>query len=123
MNQDSLVTTYTQGSGVDKTGAGTGSQQDFLDENGQGKQHFLLQFHKTVIGHLAWKQVFQMFTDIFLVVMLEAAEATGVEQDKNNHNLASLMRLGLLRRFCFLSSTINFFCCKVNSLQKSSAIQ
>jgi len=36
MNQDSLVTTYTQGSGVDETDTGTGSQQDFFDEDGQG---------------------------------------------------------------------------------------
>lgn len=32
MNQDSLVTTYTQGSGVDKTDTCTGSQQDLLNE-------------------------------------------------------------------------------------------
>ena len=42
MNQNPLVTTDTQRSGVYKTDAGTGPQQDFLDENGQGKQYFLL---------------------------------------------------------------------------------
>ena len=92
MNQDSLVTTYTQGSGVDKTDAGTGSQQDFFDENGQWKQHFLLQFYETVIGHQTWKQMFQMFTHIFLVVMLEAAKTTGVEQD----NLSSTYKCNFL---------------------------
>jgi hypothetical protein len=71
-----LVAAYTQGSGVDETDAGTGSQQDFLDENGQWKQYFLLQFYKTVIRNLTRKKVFQMFTDIFFVVMLETAETT-----------------------------------------------
>ena len=81
MNQDYLVTTYTQGSGVDETDAGTCSRQDFLDEDGHEKQYFLLQFHKTVIGNLTRKKVFQMLTDIFLVVMLETTETTGVKQD------------------------------------------
>ena len=36
MNKDSLVTAYTQGSGVNKTDTCTGSQQDFLNENSPG---------------------------------------------------------------------------------------
>lgn len=59
-----------------QTDAGTGSQQYFFDEDGHGKQYFFLQFYKTVIRNLAWKKVFQMFTDIFFVVMLETAETT-----------------------------------------------
>jgi len=59
MNQDSLVTEYTQGSGVDETDAGTGSQQYFFDEDGHGKQYFLLKFHKTVIENLTWKKCFR----------------------------------------------------------------
>ena len=70
MNQNPLVATYTQGSGVDEADFGTGSQQDFLDENGQGKQYILFKFDKTVIRHRTWKKVFQMFTDILLVRML-----------------------------------------------------
>ena len=53
----------------------------FFDEDGHGKQYFLLQFHKTVIRNLTRKKVFQMFTDIFLIVTLETAETTGVKQD------------------------------------------
>lgn len=46
----------------------------FFDEDGHVKQYFLLKFHKTVIGNLTRKKVFQMFTDIFLVVMLETGK-------------------------------------------------
>lgn len=49
MNQDPLVTTYAQGSRIDKTDAGTSSQQDFLNENGQWKKYVLLQFYETVL--------------------------------------------------------------------------
>lgn len=52
------------------------AQQFFFNKDGNGKQYFLLQFHKTVIGKLTWEKVFQMFTDIFLVVMFETAETT-----------------------------------------------
>lgn len=57
MNQDSLVTAYTQGSGVDETDTGIGTQLYFFDKDGHGKQYFLFQFHKTVIGNLTWKKV------------------------------------------------------------------
>ena len=33
LNKDSLVAAYMQGSGADKTDAGTSFQQDFLDEH------------------------------------------------------------------------------------------
>ena len=56
-------------------------KQDFLDEDGHGKQHFLLQFHKTVIRNLTRKKVFQMFIDIFLVVMFETTGTARVKQD------------------------------------------
>ena len=36
---------------------------------------------KRVIGNLTRKKVFQMFTDIFLVVMFKTTETTGVKQD------------------------------------------
>ena len=52
-----------------------------FDKDGNGKQYFLLQYHKTVIGNLTRKKVFQMFTDIFLVVMFETMETTGVKQN------------------------------------------
>ena len=99
------------------------SNGTFLMKMLRGKPCFLLQFHETVIGHLAWKQVFQMFTDIFLVIMLETAETSRMKQDKNDHNLSSLIRLGLLRYPLFLSSIIYFSCYNANSSQKSSAIQ
>ena len=57
-----------------------------LDENNQRKLYFLLQFHKTIIGYLARKQVFQMFTDIFLVIILEAVKTIGMKQNKNHHD-------------------------------------
>lgn len=50
----------------------------FFDEDGHGKQYFLLQLYKTVIRDPTWKKMFQMFTDIFLVVMFETAETNGV---------------------------------------------
>ena len=43
---------------------------------------------KRLLGGQTRKQVFQMFTDIPLVIMLEAAETTGMEQDKNNRHLS-----------------------------------
>ena len=49
-----------------RTDADTAPRQDFLDENGQRKQHFLLRFHKTVIGDQTREEVYQMFTDISL---------------------------------------------------------
>ena len=79
-----MVAADTQDCRIDKTDAGTCPQQDFLNENAQRKQYFLLQFYKTVIGHQARKQVFQVFAYIFLVIMLEAAETAGVEQNENN---------------------------------------
>ncbi len=102
MNQNPLVTTDTQRSGVYKTDADTGPQQDFLDKNSQGQQYFLLQFHKTVIGNLFRKKMFQMFADIFLVIMLEVAETAGVEQDKNYHNLSITHSVGLVAMLLFL---------------------
>lgn len=123
MNQNSLVTTDTQVMGVNKTDAGTSSQQDYLNENGHGKQYFLFQFHKTVIGHLTRKKVFQMFADILLVIMLEAAKATGMKQDKNNHNLNIAHAVQLVTMLLFLSSIIYFSFCNENSLQKPSDIQ
>lgn len=88
MNQNTLVTTYTQRSGINKTDADTNSQQYFHDGNSNEKQYFLLQFHKTVVGDLARKQVLQMSVHPLLVTMFEAMEITRVEQNKNNHNLS-----------------------------------
>ena len=48
------------------------------------------------------KKVLQMFADIFLIVMLEAAETAGVEQDKNLHNLSATHTVGLVVMLLFL---------------------
>lgn len=55
-----------------------------------------------VIGYQMWEKVFQMFAHILLVVMLEATEATGVEQDKNNHNFSITHAVGLVAMILFL---------------------
>ena len=62
------------------------------------------------------KKVFQIFTDILLVVMFEDAETTGVKQDKNNHNFSITYMVGVVAIPVFLSSIIYFSCCNVNSL-------
>ncbi len=92
-------------------------------ENGQGKQHLLLQFHKTVIGHLVRKQVFQMFADILFIIMLEAAETTRMKQNKNNHNLSTIHAVRLLTMPSLFASIMYCSYCNENTLQKSSAIQ
>ena len=76
VNQYPLVAADTQGSGVDKTDARTGAQQNLLNKNGQWKQHFLFQFHKAVVGYAFGKQVCQVFADILLIIMLEASETS-----------------------------------------------
>lgn len=50
------------------------------------KQYFFLQFHKAVIENQTKRQMLQMPTDIFPIVMLKVAETTKVEQEKNNHS-------------------------------------
>ncbi len=64
-----------------------------------------------------------MFTDVFLVVMLETAETTGVKQDKNNHNFSITHTVGLVMIPSLLILNHIFSCCNVNILQKSLAIQ
>jgi hypothetical protein len=43
------------------------------------------QFNKTVVGYTVGKKMYQMFADIFLVVMLETSETSRMKQNKNNH--------------------------------------
>ena len=75
----------------------------FLMKMVRGKQYFLLQSHKTVIGNL--------FTgngdsdDRHIVIMLEAAENAGVKLDKNNHNLSVTYMIGLVAMLLFLVFT------------------
>ena len=57
---------------------------------------------ETVIGYQTWEKVFQVFAYIFLIVMLKVAETTGVEQDKNNHNLSITHAVGLVAMVLFL---------------------
>ena len=58
-----------------------------LDEDGQRKQYLLLQFHNVFVGHQTWEKVFQMFANIFLVIMLETVETTGWENSDNRLNV------------------------------------
>ena len=44
-----------------------------------------------------------MFADILFVIMLEAAEATGMEQDKNDNNFSVAHAVGLVYDACFSS--------------------
>ena len=99
MNQNPLVATDMQGSRVNETDTGTAPRQDSLDENGRRKQYFLLQFYETVIRHQTWKKVSQMFVHMLLVIMLETAETTGMEQDENNHHLCITHAVGLVAMF------------------------
>ncbi len=123
MIQYTLVAADTQDCRIDKTDAGTCPQQDFLNENAQRKQYFLLQFYKTVIGHQARKQVFQVFAYIFLVIMLEAAETAGVEQNENNHNLCIAHTVGLVTMSGFLIFNHIFFLSQRKFLAKIIGIQ
>ena len=59
-----------------------------------------------------------MFANIFLVIMLEAAETTGVEQDKNNHNLGITHAVGLVAMFLFPVFNHNFFLLQCKFLEK-----
>ncbi len=64
---------------------------------------------KEVIEYKVWKEVFQMYAHIFLIVMLEAAKTTGVKQDENNHNLRITHALGLVSMPGVLVSNQVFF--------------
>ena len=59
-----------------------------------------------------------MFTDIFLVVMLETAETTGVKQDKNNHNLSITHTVGFVTMIGLLILNHIFFLLKCKFLAK-----
>ena len=54
----------TQGSGINKTDTGTSCQEDFPNENSQGKQNFLLLLYEMVREHQTWEKVFQIFAHI-----------------------------------------------------------
>ena len=69
----------------------------------------LLRFHETVIGYQTWEKVFQMFTYIQLVIMLEAAETARMEQNENNHNLCIAHTVGLVTMFGLLVFNHIFF--------------
>ena len=95
--------------GGKKTDADISFQQDFLGKNALGKRYFLFQLHKTVIGDLMRKKVLQMFADILLVIMLEAVNATGMKQDKNNRNLSIAHAVRLITMFTLLIFNHIFF--------------
>ena len=59
-----------------------------------------------------------MFTDIFLIVMLETAETTGVKQDKNNHNLSITHTVGFVTMIGLLILNHIFFLLKCKFLAK-----
>ena len=86
------------------------------------EQYFLLQFYKTVIGKLAREKVFQMFIDIFLIIMLEAVETTGLKQDRNNQNISIIHTIELVVILLFLVFKYIFPLLKYKFFQKSSAI-
>lgn len=50
-----------------------------------------------------------MFTGIFLVIMLEVAEATRVKYGKNNHNLNITYSVGTVTILLFLVFYLIFF--------------
>ena len=79
VNEYALVTAYTQRGGIHEADASACTKQRLLDENGQRKQDLLLQLHETVVGNKFREQMGQMFSDILLVIMLEASETTGVK--------------------------------------------
>ena len=62
--------------------------------------------------------MFQMFTDIFLIVMLETAETTGVKQDENNHNLSITHTVGVVTMIGLLILNHIFFLLKCKFLAK-----
>ena len=57
-----LITAYTQRSTLNKTDAGTFSQQNFLDQQDKRDSNISFQFNKTIIWHDLWEKSAQMFT-------------------------------------------------------------
>jgi len=49
------------------------AKQQFLYEYGQRQQDSLLQFHKTVVGDKLSEKVWQVFTDILLLIFFLSA--------------------------------------------------
>lgn len=104
---------YTLWSRVDKTDACTGSKQYFLNENSQGKQYFVYSSTNGYIIPNMEKGFSDVFTHIPLAIF-QAVEATGVEQDKNNHNLSiAHMVVWCLVFYCI------FFLLKIKFLAKN----
>lgn len=96
-----------QGSWVNKTDAG--SQQYFLNKNGQRKAHFLLQFYEMIIGNLSREKMFQIFTGIPFVIMFETVDITRMEQDKNNHNFSVIHTIRLVVMILYIVFNHIFF--------------
>ena len=59
-----------------------------------------------------------MFTDIFLVIILEAAKTARVKQDKNNHNLSITHTVGLVTMLLSLVFNHMFFLLQLKFLAK-----
>ena len=59
-----------------------------------------------------------MFAHIFFVVILETAEATGMEQDKNNHDLCITYTVGLVTMLLSLVFNHIFFLLQLKFLAK-----
>lgn len=70
----SVVTAYTQGSGVDKTDTVQVLSRTFLMKNGQWKYHLLLHLYVTVIRLPDVRTVAKKIVHILLVIILEAAK-------------------------------------------------
>lgn len=72
-----------------------------------------------IIGYLTRKQVFQMFAHLLLTIMLEAAETTRIEQNKNNHNLSITHAVGFVTLLASLIHKHIFFLLQRKFLAKT----
>ena len=93
---DSLVSTYPQWCWIHKSNSCTCSQQYRLDEYGQRKQNFFFQLNKAIVWYPSWKQVGQMFTDIFLIKVFETSVTSWMKKNHDEHDFSITHTVGLV---------------------------
>ena len=87
VDENTLVTAYTQRCAIHKTYSRTFSKQHLLDKSRHLQQHLLFKFNKTVVRNSFGEQMFAMLTDVVQVVMFETTESTRVEMYEYDNNL------------------------------------
>ena len=91
-----LDVAHSQCRRIREADAGALAQKHVLDEQRQAEDHLLLQFHEAAVGGEDGEQVPHVAAEVFQVEVLEAAEASGVEQDEYDHYLRITHVVGLV---------------------------